>query len=121
MPTIAQTNVLDKLPLEELNVSLQNVLGTGGWPVARCAVMGRVLDMLVRGIVTSQSPLVTQIARGASHWDDTIWPTCQRGYRFLGNKRFSYRTLRKGLYRRANRGGHRPGQLCGHRRGPGEL
>jgi hypothetical protein len=100
MPTIAQTSVLDKLPVEELNGSLQTFLEpvAGLLPDVRHVA---VLDLLVRGIVTSQSPLVTQIARGASHWDDTIWPTCQRGYRFLGNKRFSYRTLRKGLYRRA--------------------
>ena len=100
MPTITQTSLLDKLPVEELNASLQTFLE----PVASLLPDVRhaaVLDLLVRGVVTSQSPIVTQIARGASHWDDTIWPTCQRAYRFLGNKRFSYRTLRKGLYRRA--------------------
>jgi hypothetical protein len=100
MPTIAQTHLLDKLPVEDLNTSLDTFLE----PVADLLPdrrHGAVLDLLVRGIVASQSPLITQIARGASHLDDTIWPTCQRGYRFLGNKRFSYRTLRKGLYRRA--------------------
>lgn len=100
MSTITRTNLLDKLPVEELNVSLHTFLEpvVAGLPDVRHAA---VLDLLVRGVVTSQSPIVTQIARGASHWDDTIWPTCQRAYRFLGNKRFSYRTLRKGLYRRA--------------------
>ena len=100
MPTIAHPSQLDKLPAEELNSSLHTFLE----PVAALLPDVRhaaVLDLLVRGIVASQSPLVTQIARGASHLDDTIWPTCQRGYRFLGNPRLSYRTLRKGLYRRA--------------------
>ncbi len=49
--------------------------------------------------VTGQSPIVTQIARGAGYLAESVWPTCQRAYRFLGNKRFSYRTLRKGMYR----------------------
>ena len=100
MSTITQTRLLDKLPVAELNVSLQTFLE----PVVALLPDRRhaaVLDLLVRGIVASQSPLVTQIARGASHLDDTVWPTCQRAYRFLGNKRFSYQTLRKGLYRRA--------------------
>jgi hypothetical protein len=98
MPTIAQANRIAKLPVTELNDSLQAFLE----PVTRLlpdARLGAVAELITRGMVTSQSPIVTQIARGAGHLDETIWPTCQRAYRFLGNQRFSYRTLRKGMYR----------------------
>jgi len=98
MSTITQANPIAKLPVTELNDSLQTFLEpvTQLLPDAR---LGVVAELLLRGIVTSQSPIVTQIARGAGHLDETIWPTCQRAYRFLGNKRFSFRTLRKGRYR----------------------
>lgn len=98
MPTLAQANPIDKLPVAELEQSLQAFLEpvTNRLPDVR---LGAVAELLLRGIVTSQSPIVTQIARGAGHLDETIWPTCQRAYRFLSNERFSYRTLRKGMYR----------------------
>jgi hypothetical protein len=98
MSTITQANPIAKLPVTELNESLQAFLEpvTELLPDAR---LGAVAELMLRGLVTSQSPIVTQIARGAGHRDETIWPTCQRAYRFLGNKRFSYRTLRKGMYR----------------------
>jgi hypothetical protein len=98
MPTIAQTNPIAKLPVTELNESLQTFLEpvTQLLPDAR---LRAVAELLLRGIVTSQSPIVTQMARGAGHLDETLWPTCQRAYRFLRNPRFSFRTLRKGMYR----------------------
>lgn len=98
MPTIAQANPIAKLPVTELNDSLQAFLEpvTQLLPDARLRV---VAELITRGMVASQSPIVTQIARGAGYLDESVWPTCQRAYRFLGNKRFSYRTLRKGMYR----------------------
>jgi len=98
MPTIAQNNPIAKLPVAELDRSLREFVS----PVSDLLPdirLGAVAELILRGIITSQSPVVTQIARGASHIDETIWPTCQRAYRFLGNARFSFRTLRKGLYR----------------------
>jgi hypothetical protein len=50
-----------------------------------------VAELIAQGIVTSQSPLVTQIARGTQYTDETIWPTCKRAYRFLGNAHFTHR------------------------------
>lgn len=100
MPSIARKTLIDKLPASELNQSLREFAlpVTDLLPDAR---LGAVTELILRGIVTSQSPIVTQIARGASHADDSVWPTCQRAYRFLSNPRFSFRTLRKGLYRLA--------------------
>ncbi|MCA1552993.1 MAG: transposase [Chloroflexi bacterium] len=58
-----------------------------------------VAELMVQGIVSSESPLITQIARGVAHGDHSIWLTSKRAYRFVSNDRFSHRTLRKGLYR----------------------
>lgn len=100
MQRIAQKNAVAKMPEAELNRSLHEFMV----PVRELLPdvrLGRVAELMTRGIVTSQSPIVTQIARGAGHADKTIWPVCQRAYRFLDNERISYRMLRKGLYRMA--------------------
>ena len=98
MNTIPQLNVVASLPVAELNESLRLFLEpvTSLWPDAQ---LKAVAELLVQGVVSSQSPLVTQMARGVSHPEETIWPTCQRVYRFLGNERFNHWTLQKGLYR----------------------
>jgi len=102
MSTRRQTETRIFLPAAELHYSLREFLSplTELLPDRR---LRRIAEMITRGLVTSQSPLVTQIARGISHHDETIWPTCQRAYRFLRNPRFSSRTLLKGLYRLAQR------------------
>ncbi len=98
MPTIAQNQPIAKLPVSELNQTLREFARpvTDLLPDVR---LGAVAELMLRGIVTSQSPVVTRIARGASHVEATVWPTCRRAYRFLSNPRFSFRKLRKGLYR----------------------
>jgi hypothetical protein len=98
MDTITQADVLAKLPKIELDESLRSFLKpvTDLLPEVR---LRKVAELIVRGLLTSQSPIVTRIARGAGQGDETIWPTCQRVYRFLSNERFSSRTLRKGMYR----------------------
>ena len=77
MPTIAQASPIAKLPVTELNDSLQAFLEpvTELLPDAR---LSAVAELITRGLVASQSPIVTQIARGAGHLDQTVWPTCQR-------------------------------------------
>ena len=102
MRSILHNDVLAKLPECELQSSLHQFLKpvTALLPEPR---LRAVAELMTQGIVTSQSPLVTQIARGADHSDETVWPTCKRAYRFLANERFSHRTLLKGLYGTAQR------------------
>lgn len=97
MCTITQESVLAKLPTAELQASLRAFLTpvTQRLPDAR---LPAVAQLMVHGIIASQSPLITQIARGAGHDDASIWPTSKRAYRFLENERFDHRLLRKGLY-----------------------
>ena len=98
MPTLPLNETFAKLSVSELNASLHAFMQpvTALLPDVR---LGAVAELLTRGIVSSQSPIVTQIARGASYHDQSVWPTCQRAYRFLDNQHFSFRTLRTGLYR----------------------
>jgi len=102
MPSISHSDRLAKLPAAELNRSLAGFLQ----PVTDLLPDHRltpVIHLMIQGIVTSQSPIITQMARGASHLDQSIRPTCQRSYRFLANPHFTHRTLLKGLYGIAQR------------------
>jgi hypothetical protein len=97
MSSISHHDLLAKLPTAELKSSLEEFLQpvTDRLPDRR---LRTVASLLTQGIVASQSPIITQMARGVSRLDETIRPTCQRGYRFLANPRFTHRTLLKGLY-----------------------
>ena len=102
MPSISRRDLLAKLPTNELKASLETFLQ----PVNELLPDRRlraVTALLTQGIVASQSPLITQIARGSVRLDESIWPTTKRGYRFLANPRFTHRTLLKGLYQIAQR------------------
>lgn len=97
MSKIIQNTLHDKMPIAQLQDSLR----TFAEPVTTLLPdvrLQEVAHLLLQGLVTAESPIVTQIARGTSHHDETIWLTCKRLYRFLSNDRFSHRTLRKGLY-----------------------
>ena len=97
MSSISHSDLLAKLPADELKRGLAEFLQ----PVTELLPDRRlrsVTTLLTQGIVASQSPIITQMARGVSHVDQTIRPTCKRGYRFLANPHFSHRTLLKGLY-----------------------
>jgi len=98
MPSISHSDQLAKLPADELKRSLDAFLQpvTERLPDRRLMT---VTTLLTQGIVASQSPIITQMARGVRRLDQTIRPTCKRGYRFLANPRFTHRTLLKGLYR----------------------
>ena len=100
MRSIIQNEIFAKLPAQELQDSLHTFLQpcVAVLPEARVRA---VAQLMIQGVVTSQSPIVTQIARGAGYPEATVWPTCKRAYRFLANERFSHRTLLKGLYRTA--------------------
>jgi hypothetical protein len=97
MDSILQSDVLDKLPVDELEAALETFLE----PVLMHLPEKRLRDVvqrIVQGILGSQSPLITQMARGVAREKKTIWPMSKRFYRFMWNSRFSHRDLLKGLY-----------------------
>jgi hypothetical protein len=73
-----------------------NLLGTAGGAVAEGPFASRGAPM-VQGIVASESPLVTQIARGTREPVHSVLTNSKRGYRLLANKRLSHRLFLKGL------------------------
>ncbi len=98
MPSISHSELLAKLPADELKRSLDEFLQPVNDLLPDHRLMA-VTALITQGIVTSQSPIITQIARGHGYESETIWPTCKRAYRFLANPHFTHRTLLKGLYR----------------------
>ena len=97
MYRILQKNDLGNLPVQELTSTLHTFLE----PVSKHLPEKRLRDvsnLAVQGVISGQSPLVTQIARGVERAEETIWPMAKRMYRFIWNKRFSHRDLLKGLY-----------------------
>jgi hypothetical protein len=97
MDSILQNDVVDKLPVDELEAALKAFLE----PVLIHLPEKRLRDVaqrIIQGILGSQSPLITQMARAVAREGKTVWPTAKRFYRFVWNSRFSHRDLLKGLY-----------------------
>jgi hypothetical protein len=112
MTSILQDEAIDKLPVAELQADLALFLQ----PVLRRLPERRlrsVAKLAVQGILGSQSPVLTQMARGVVREEETIWPAAKRFYRFVWNERFSHRDLLKGLYGMAQQtvAEHRPSVL----------
>ncbi len=97
MSSIPQDEVISKLPVAELQADLDRFLELvlRRLPEKR---LRAVAKLAVQGILGSQSPVLTQMARGVVREEETIWPAAKRFYRFAGNTRFSHRDLLKGLY-----------------------
>lgn len=112
MGSIPQNKVIDKLPVAELQADLDRFLQPvlRRLPEKRLRAVGK---LAVQGILGSQSPLLTQMARGVVREGETIWPAAKRFYRFVWNERFSHRDLLKGLYGMAQRtvAEHKPSYL----------
>lgn len=103
MSKITQNTLHDKMPITQITCFdyEANSLRTFAEPVTALLPdvrLHEVAHLMLQGLITAESPIVTQIARGTSHDAETIRPTSKRFYRFLANERFSHRTLRKGLY-----------------------
>jgi hypothetical protein len=97
MIDIATKEVLDKLPVAELEASLQSFLQPlmTSLPDKR---LQQVVPLAVRGIVGSETPIVTQMAQTVARTESQVWAAAKRIYRFLDNERFETETLSLGLY-----------------------
>lgn len=96
----AVKEVLDKLPVAELEQSLETFLDPlmAGLPDRR---LKEVVSLSVRGIIGSESPVVTQIAQQVARNESQVWNAAKRVYRFLANQRFETASLSQGLYERS--------------------
>jgi len=99
MKSILQSNAMASLPVAGLTATLETFLR----PVMQQLPekrLQKVVNLGVQGIIGSQSPIVTQMARGVVREDKTIWPTAKRFYRVAWNPRFSHRDLRRFVWHR---------------------
>ena len=95
--TIPLENVLAKLPITKLTETIQTHVAPllHRLPDKRLAA---VVVHIILGILGSQSPLVTGMARTNSKAEGESWPMAKRIYRFLYNRRVKTESLYQGLY-----------------------
>lgn len=89
--------ILAKLPIIKLTETIERHI----LPLMRLLPDKRleaVVVQIVLGILGSQTPLVTGMARTNSKADGESWPIAKRIYRFLSNRRVQTESVYQGLY-----------------------
>lgn len=96
MSCIAVKEVLDQLPVAELEESMATFLEPmmEKLPDER---LKRVVLLSVGGILGSESPIVTRMAQAVARDERSVWATAKRLYGFLSNERFDHQELNQGL------------------------
>lgn len=102
MLNIPLAEILDKLPVEELDQTLHEFVAplSDLLPEKR---LQRVVPLAARGILTNETPVIAAMAQSVSRQEAECWAAAKRIYRFLDNQRFNHHHLFKGLYRVAQR------------------
>jgi len=80
----------EKFRLDLLKASMHNLL-----PDKR---LGAVVQRIILGILGSQTPVITEMARTNAKTEGETWPLAKRIYRFLANPRVQTAALYEGLY-----------------------
>ncbi len=102
MLNIPLSEVLSKLPVEELECSLQDFVSplSDMLPEKR---LRQIVPLAVRGILSNETPVIAAMVQSVSRQEAACWAAAKRIYRFLENERFNHHHLFKGLYRVAQR------------------
>lgn len=97
MTRIPFDEILSKLPIEQIQQTIHEYSQplTERLPDQR---LQQVVEEMVLGILGSESPLITQMARQQNKSAGEIWAAAKRSYRFLENKRLATSELYEGLY-----------------------
>ena len=97
MTRIPFDEILSKLPIEQIQQTIHEYSQplTERLPDQR---LQPVAEEMVLGILGSESPLITQMARQQNKSAGEIWAAAKRSYRFLENKRLATSELYEGLY-----------------------
>ena len=98
MINIPLTEILAKMPIEEMDETLNDFLApaTELLPEQR---LRRVVAQAMRGILAQETPVIAAMAQSISRQEMDCWAAAKRLYRFMENKRFNHHHLYKGLYR----------------------
>lgn len=97
MIDIVLKGVMDKLPVAELRQSLDTFLKPvyAQLPDRR---LNKVVALSIRGIIGSESPVVTQMAQTVARTESGVWAAAKQIYRLLGNERVGVAEMSQGLY-----------------------
>lgn len=97
MRDIAIKEVIGKLPAAELDISLTTFLEPlmVRMPDQR---LRRVIPRAIRGILGSESPVVTKMAQTVTRTENGVWAVAKQFYRLLANKRLDHHDFAAGLY-----------------------
>jgi hypothetical protein len=95
---IAREALLAKLPIVYIKDSIERHIS----PMQEMLPdkrMGRVIEVILLGILGGQTPVITEIARHNGKEDGESMATAKRIYRLLENRRLKTKVLYEGLYR----------------------
>lgn len=97
MTDIAIKEVIGKLPAAELDNSLTTFLDPllARMPDQR---LRRVIPRAIRGILGSESPVITKMAQTVARTENGVWVGAKQFYRLLANKRLAHHDFAAGLY-----------------------
>lgn len=86
--TIPLENLLDKLPMAQIQQTIHEDLQplTERLPDQR---LKKVAEEMVLGILGSETPILTQMARQNDRSKGEVWAAAKRSYRFLDNRRLT--------------------------------
>jgi hypothetical protein len=88
--------VLEQLPLKEVEKSLNDFLG----PLLDKIPDKRLREgvcMAVRGIIASESPIILRMAQAVERTTSSVWAAAKRMYRALKNERYTNKDVAEGL------------------------
>ena len=92
-----ETTVAKILPITEIKATIQKHIEPIVEPLPDKRLK-RVVEDMVLGILGSETPVITEIARQNSKEDGESWAVAKRMYRLLGNKQVQTSQLYEGLY-----------------------
>jgi hypothetical protein len=94
---IALEAIFAKLPIEQIQTTIcEHILPLISFmPDKR---LGRVVELIILGILGGQTPVITEIARQSSKDEGETWAVAKSIYRWLENKRFHSSDLFASLY-----------------------
>ena len=102
MMNIPLTEIIAKMPIEELDRTLNDFLS----PIVELLPeerLRRVVPLAVRGILAQETPVIAAMAQSVSRQEMDCWAAAKRIYRFMWNERFNHHQLYKGMYQIARR------------------
>ena len=104
---------MEQLPVKEVEKSLSEFLK----PVLEKIPDKRLregVSLAVRGIITSESPIILRMAQAVERTKSSVWAAAKRMYRMLKNQRYSNTDMEEGMATIARQSVEKDGLLLSH-------